>query len=202
MQIVVPISSAGLDLDEVILDFDSLAIERFNRKYGKNFNKSDIVDFDWYEDLYGISLNQFLEDLIELRVLEDAVPFEGAPEAVQALMDAGVHVSIVTSRGFHPEARAITERWLKQHGLPYDRLEIVASGRKKSEYFSLPVDVFVDDHLKNHRDMIKNGRSDRCFVIANTWNDPARNDVGSMERRLEYCSSLQCVVNQFIRKAA
>lgn len=199
---MLPISSVGLDLDEVISNLNDTAIERLNAKYGTCYVRSDIQDYNWHQSLFGLEIGKFLDDLIEMRVLEDALPLDGTPEAVRSLLNAGIHVRIVTSRGFHPRARAITEKWLSKHGVPYNRLEIVGAGRKKSEYFEHPVDLFVDDHLENHRDMIDTGLSRRNVVIANSWNDPNRNNISRFRRRLDYAPSLAGVVLDIIEKAA
>lgn len=184
------IKTAGLDLDEVILNFNQIAIERFNEKYDADFSKSSIHDFDWYRNLYNLSADQFYRDIIELRLFEDARPLEGSIEAVDLLKSKGAHVSIVTSRGFHPEARAITTKWLERNKVKFDRLEIVGHNKSKSCYFRYPVDIFVDDHIKNHEDMIKSGLSRKNIVIANKWNDVNIHCSEEMSSLLSYRDTL------------
>ena len=184
------IKTAGLDLDEVILNFNQIAIERFNEKYNANFSKSSIQDFDWYRNLYNLSADQFYRDIIELKLFEDARPLEGSIEAIELLKSKGTHVSIVTSRGFHPEAKAITAKWLERNKVKFDRLEIVGHNRSKSCYFSHPVDIFVDDHIKNHEDMIRSGLSKKNVVIANKWNDVKIHCSEEMSSLLSYRDTL------------
>lgn len=194
-----PVERAGVDLDEVILQFNKLAVERFNEKYGREATLTDIDAFDWYMTYYGLTGQQFAQDLRDLGIFTDADPFEGVQEALAKLMEKGTHVTIITSRGFLPDAHNVTERWLAKHRVPYHRLQVVGSGKTKAEYFDKPVDLFFDDHLKNHKDMIGAGMSRRNIVVETGYNHTRMPDAQGILHQIEYTPSLVSFINDLVR---
>lgn len=128
-----------VDLDDVIIDLDANMRPYFNQKYGKSFAKEEMVNFYGYTEMYGISLEQFYEDIREGQLLERAEPIEGSLQALE-LLSRTHDIIFITARGYHPDAYAITEDWLDEKmdeaGLvsPYD-LKICGFGQSKAEAF-------------------------------------------------------------------
>ncbi len=86
--------------------------------------------------------------MIAEQALERCLPEEGAADATLALQQAGWQVAIVTARGWHPHAYAVTEAWLQQHCITYQQLRVVPlGGDKRSVLAELgEVQLAVDDH--------------------------------------------------------
>lgn len=109
-------------------------------------------------------------------MLQSCQPEKEAAETVTRLKEAGYNIAIITARGYHPEAYAVTQEWLRQHGIPVDRLEIVGAGKSKSAVIeSIPnLTAYIDDHLA-HLEGLRSlaalpDREFDLFVMDRPWN--------------------------------
>jgi hypothetical protein len=89
--------------------------------------------------------------LVEDATLETCHPEPGAAATTKALRDLGFDIAIVTARGWHPRAEAITRAWLDTNAILFDQLIIVPlGGDKLSALGPLREIAFaVDDHSTN-----------------------------------------------------
>jgi len=160
----------GLDADDVLFDFWGTAIPVFNRKFGMNVSKDAFHKFDSVCPVFDITPQEFLQIIIDEGVLERMEPYPGVPEFVQRLKNDGHHVSIVTSRAYHPGAHRVTTESLDRCGIPFNQLHIKENGKTKSDYLDRPVDIFVDDLPDNLVDIKSSGKARRLALITQPWN--------------------------------
>lgn len=121
---------------------------------------------------YGMTLEQYLEALIQYRVLEDAPITPGAAEAMRAARLAGYEIAIVTARGYHPEGEAITLDWCQRHGIEVDHLRLVGpSASKKQALADLGNVVAYVDDLASHLDEVATTCPDtKLYLMDCLWN--------------------------------
>lgn len=187
-----------MDLDEVIFDFVGVCMPRLNDRMGMNATREDFTEYLWMKTVFGLPSPDMFDFIIQQKLFEQAEPIKGSLAAVRKISKSGDHISLITSRGFHPEAWGVTEASLARHDVPYDRLIIVESGVPKSSYFNEPVDFFVDDHFDNHVSMIDAGMSKHNILIDNPWNSK-RPGTQAYESSIERMNSLAELVNREVR---
>lgn len=89
----------GLDLDDVLIDFNTALCDFHNREYGTNLSRDDIKT--WHlEKVWNCNLEEAIArifDFYHSSELEEAKPVEGAVEVVSRL-SKGNNLHIVTSR--------------------------------------------------------------------------------------------------------
>ena len=125
-------------------------------------------------DLYGITLKQFLDAIVDDGLLSSMPVAAGALEALNAIKDSGIPIVIITSRGYHPDAYAVTKAWLELNCVPYDDLIIVPEGMTKAQAaadrYPSGFLYMIDDYPKNLDDMRAAGLVSRTILISQPWN--------------------------------
>lgn len=122
-------------------------------------------------EIFDIEHQACIEAFLSHDVLSRCEPEPFARELLQAASETGMSVHILTARGWHPDGRAITEHWLREHAIPVDHLEVIELGRCKSGYLAgLPVrpSVFVDDAPHHIQGAIPH--VERALLMDRPWN--------------------------------
>lgn len=138
------------DMDEVLCNIREHSLNSLCAHSGQYLHWSQWADYAMYES-FGLSWEQYSSILIEERILERALPEEGAREVVAMTRELGCRNVVITSRGFHPRGAEVTTEWLDGHRYPVDEVVVVSSGHEKAAVFTrlasqAPVLAFVDDH--------------------------------------------------------
>lgn len=144
---------AAFDLDEVLCDLKVATHAALLQVIPNYPPPAQWSSYNCFEQ-HGLSLDQFLNILIEHQVLENAPPVEHAAEVLRALKDLGYRNAVVTARGYHPTGVEVTQAWFKQHGLPIDDLIVVDMLESKVDALKSlgKVKSYCDDlpmHLNN-----------------------------------------------------
>lgn len=163
----------AVDLDDVVVVFGH-TLHAAAEKAGLNPPKFE----DWYTynlcTLLNINLEQFYSLIIRSEVLKNAPVVKGAKAALEQLKASGHQLVMITSRGYHPDAYAITMGWLKLHGIPCDELIVVPEGMTKPEAVALKYpngfSYMIDDYQKNLADMKAAGMVQRTVLVDKPWN--------------------------------
>ncbi|MHB1419409.1 MAG: 5' nucleotidase, NT5C type [Bacillota bacterium] len=145
----------GVDIDGVLGDTLSLAVEALNTAYGKNLRVQDIYDYD-LSLVYGLSrgeLIDFFKDK-EYLLFDDMQPMPGAVSCMSMLKERNA-VHIISARPAFQ--RLGTENWLCRHNVPFDSLLLLGSHDKRGACLELGIEVFVEDRLQNALDLSAQG---------------------------------------------
>ncbi|MCI0532606.1 hypothetical protein L0Y49_00110 [bacterium] len=89
----------GIDIDDVLFDFNTGLCEYHNDLYGTTLRREDIIDYD-LENLWGCSANevaQRIEDFYRSTYHQRLNPLDGAVHAVKTL-EALCDISVITAR--------------------------------------------------------------------------------------------------------
>lgn len=165
----------GFDMDGVLYDFRA-AHSRFEIDRGNALCTVENCDPGWdYFAGWGMDFDAWMESYtqgVEAGVLlRYGDPLPGAVWATQRLAELGHTVHLVTDRsvGITPGISSRhTAAWLADHGFVFHSLTFSA------DKTVVPVDVFIEDRLKNADAL--NAAGTPCYLINRTWNGPADDD--------------------------
>ena len=167
------------DLDDTICetnDYSVKYINNFIRDYGLPYKqvetKSRFAEqqFNWSTDVANSWYKAFGDDM-----MQEFPCKPGAKEFLEYLHDEGHQIVICTARAndWHCDPEFITKQWLKENGIPYDKLYI---GRADKETVCREVnaDIFVDDDIKISTRVanyfLANKPNAKCFLMTSKYN--------------------------------
>ncbi len=138
----------GVDLDGTVADNLPLLTETLNAHCGKELRCEDITQYDLC-GLYGLSEAEFysLMGTKEQEIISRCTLIPQAREYLEFLVRDGYEVHIITAR--HPGYKQITERWLKEKGVPYSGLHLLNSHDKLDTCRDLGISLMVEDNVHN-----------------------------------------------------
>lgn len=161
-----------LDLDDTLGDLKV----RLQNIYRKKTGRTDIHYRDWL-DFNSVNYGYTFDDLTNFFIEDNSLalmrPHAGVVETTARLKELGYDIHIVTARGWHPDAEAQTDAWLKEHNITFDSVHIVPFGMCKEEMTrNIPnVEFFIDDRMDHCLAMHNSGRiGSKTLVFAQPWN--------------------------------
>lgn len=166
------------DIDDTSGDLKTHLQNLYRRVTGdESISFNDWVDFN-AQDRYGISSQRLGELFIEDQSLEKMKPHDGLIEVTAILKSMDYNIEFVTARGWHPDAFEITRKWLDDHYVSYDRINIVPLFQCKEEATRHieRIKLFVDDRDDHCTNMIHSGRVEKCLLFEQPWNKLYRSD--------------------------
>lgn len=111
-----------VDLDDVLAETGRAFLQVLEAEFGKQVDWDEIHDYDLGVSL-GLSdeaLTEFMHAVHRPDVLSSVVPMAGALAALEAWVDAGYDIEVVTGR---PGAtRELSRKWLQEKGMPHHSL--------------------------------------------------------------------------------
>lgn len=182
----------GLDIDNVISDFDKGLLKAF-LKEDKNKREKGIINpnarhivhgmFDWTdEEIQEFSL------INDERMSETLEVIEGAKEYIDKMLEEGNEIYLITNR-VYPQYKnpvEVTKKWLKDNKINYTKL-LFSETRDKSSYCKEnKIDFFVDDIVRNC--MILEDAGVKCYIMETKYNkgqDKIKNVVKNMKEVYE-----------------
>lgn len=148
----------GFDIDNVIADFDKVAMEKIS-KSGVKLIKTDTPSyaqrFDWTLEQKEEYFAKHVKNICQVLPIRKNVRF-----VLNNLIAGGHSVVLISFRnrdkGFG-DLTKLTVKWLEKHKVPYTTLVISTSINKTDECKKYNVDVFLDDRVDAVLEMRKNG---------------------------------------------
>lgn len=194
----------AIDIDDVLGNLSEVMNPVLNRRFNKQIPIEAWSTFE-ISGLYGITVEQFLEVIIEEKLLEKMRPYPGVKEALRRIKTSGRDVVLVTSRGYHPIGEELTEKWLNQDDLYSDDLIIVPEGLSKAQAvvgrYPEGFEIMVDDYPPNLDKMKEAGLVNTVYLIDKPWNQDrqefamGRNRFHSLVDALSYHFQLERTVD-------
>ena len=178
----------GFDIDDTLTD-----LKKYNKKIGKKYFKQTGKTFKvankkagFIGDMYNWTKEEFEEfwHKIKQHFLENLPMRKDAELVLNTLKKQGHNIFII-SRRFSNNPYERSERWLKKHNLPYNKL-IVRAGDKIEACKQNNIDFFIDDDIKTCDNLNKNGI--KSYVINNYFNIDEKSSsprVGSLKEFLQ-----------------
>jgi len=165
----------GVDLDDVLLDFNGAFIEFHNTNYGTNQKRENVTSF-YLEKVWNISIEEIykrLNDFYHSDHHKNAKPVEGAIEGIRELSK---HHTIHIITASPEEMRKEISDWLQTHF--QDHIHAIHFVRKtafdtniinkKIICQELGIEIFIDDALHNAEDVSSLGIP--VLLLDTPWN--------------------------------
>lgn len=148
----------GIDIDDTIsntfetfLPYIKKYVEQeLNRKLDLNLSSKT----DYYNIIEKYDLSRKEAKLFWMQyyipMLENVIPKQSAVEIINKIKNKGNKIILITARIDDEivDARAITEKWLKENKISYDKL-IINSHNKLEIAQRENIDIFIDDSIRN-----------------------------------------------------
>lgn len=157
----------GFDIDDTITDTfgvmfgygQKFTIEELGRS-GELLKTSGFTNHSYCQEMHNWTVDEsekffriYYKDIIE-----KTQPFMFAIETIKKLKEKGNKIILITARWDFDgiDVRELTEKWLEEQKIPYDKL-IVNAITKKQAAIENKLDIFVDDSFKNCQDVASTG---------------------------------------------
>lgn len=149
----------GFDLDEVVVNLTAEFQKHLETTYGLEWSPDCFVYYDFVKCVFHHDEEfnaRIVKDMIQVANDADfqfqAEPFDGARDVIQRLKRAGHKIYFITSRP--KQNQPLTFRWLRQHDIPFDGLEVIGHSKPKGAFGRrLFLDMYVDDLHKHLESM-------------------------------------------------
>ena len=163
----------GLDIDNVISDFDKKILKEFYKE-DKNKRNKGIVNpegngiknmFDWSSEEIDEFFNKNMEEFA--KVLDSR---ENAKYYMDKLLEEGHSLYLISHRAYphYTNPYEVTEKWLKENDINYTKLILSETTNKSKECKMYNIDVMFDDVRANCRMLKENGI--KCYLMATKYN--------------------------------
>ena len=186
----------GLDIDNVITDFDKKILDEFYKE-DKNKRNSGIVDsngnwikncFDWSEEEVQEFFNKNMEEFA--KVFE---PRENAKYYMDKLLQDGHKLYLISHRVYphYNTPYDTTLNWLKENEINYTKLILSESTNKTKECKEYNIDIMFDDVRTNCHQLLESGI--KTYLMAtnyNTRNAEGLNIVNNWEELYKVVKSM------------
>ncbi|MDP3443902.1 MAG: hypothetical protein Q8T08_13675 [Ignavibacteria bacterium] len=165
----------GLDIDNVITNFDEVVLAEF-LKEDKNKRNTGIVNknatwiskgmFDWSKD----EIDNFFIDNME-RMSNILKPLDGAKIYMDRLISDGHELFLISNRPnkHYRNPKEITSNWLRNYDINYTKLIISRTSNKSMECIDNKIDVMVDDIIDNCLQLSL--ANIRCILMSTKYTD-------------------------------
>lgn len=137
----------GIDIDGVLADVLSSWVKELNFYFNQDKKKEDIFDYR-FEVVYNVSweeMDKFFRENQQV-LLSNLSPIEKAHEVLEQLSK---HHEIILITARPNIYRDITEKWLRDHSIPYHKI-IFTNFQAKTKYcLDNKINLFIEDSLEN-----------------------------------------------------
>jgi 5'(3')-deoxyribonucleotidase len=156
-----------LDMDGVLSDFLSGALDILNEEYNKDYTVEDYVKYGKFSinEFYGISISEFWDTLSLEWFWEDLKPFEWTYKLYDGLCQLG-DVTIVTSPSLDPNCAKEKLMWLRRC-LGVKSTDVFIGSKK---YLMAGNGILIDDYYSNVDKFKSNGG--KAVLVPSNWNTP------------------------------
>lgn len=189
----------GLDIDNVITDFDKKMLDEFLKEDKNKRNKGIINPKDnWIKDFFDWSVDE-VNDFFNKNMEDFALhlePRKGTKYYMDKLLDDGHSLYLISHRVYphylHPFET--TTKWLEDNKINYTKLILSKDTNKTKECKENNIDVMFDDGRINYRQLQENNID--CYLMATNYNKRNSDDLKIVENWKE----LYEVINKMEKK--
>ncbi|QDJ96378.1 hypothetical protein Xoosp13_192 [Xanthomonas phage Xoo-sp13] len=166
------VKSIIFDIDDTCGDLKLRLRDIYRRATGDDTICYTHWDDYGVKDRYGITSDQLSTLFIEDQSLQLMKPHDGLVEVISSLKSDGYNIEFVTARGWHPDGYNVTQKWLEDNQVYYDRINIVPLHQCKEEATRHIENIvlFVDDRHDHCLNMVKSGRVQKSLLFTQPWN--------------------------------
>ena len=163
----------GLDIDNVVTDFDKKILEEFYKEDKNKRNKGIInPDGNWIKNMFDWSIDE-VEDFFNKNMQEFAKVLEPRKDAkhyMDKLLNDGHSLYLISHRAYphYTIPYEVTKEWLKNNDINYTKLILSKDTNKSRECRENNIDVMFDDVRVNCHQLIDSGI--KCYLMGTNYN--------------------------------
>ena len=163
----------GLDIDNVITDFDKKILEEFYKE-DKNKRNSGIINpnGNWIKNMFDWSIDEIEDFFVKnmQRFASELEPREDAKYYMDRLLDEGHSLYLISHRSYphYTKPYEVTVDWLKNNNINYTKLILSNSTNKSKECKESNIDIMFDDVRVNCRQLKESGIN--CYLMGTKYN--------------------------------
>ncbi len=191
----------GIDIDNVISNFNDVLLEKFLEQ-DKILRNSGIIDkenyitngmFDWSKEEVKSFYDSIIEEVaINLDLIKDSKKY------IDKLKEDGHSIYIITGRdnGEYSDPYNMTYNWLEKQEIYFDKLILTHSGKydKYIECKNNDIDIFIDDSETMCLECVKNGIHTLLFDTPYNKNNQNITRVHNWEEIYDYIKNYKMKV--------
>lgn len=173
----------GLDIDNVISDFDRTIYEEFLKEDKKKRNRGIVHPdgrwikylFDWTKEESEAFFHEHMQEIAKrLEVRTDAKKY------MDKLLERGHSLYLISHRAYpdYIDPFLVTKDWLKKNDIYYTDLVLTKSTDKSDECKELDIDVMFDDVVSNCKCLIASGI--KCYLMETEYNVKEKSEIDSV----------------------
>jgi len=194
------IMNLGFDLDEVIAQTATMAVEHTNEIYQCNLTTDVLKSFYFDENTYSEDSDKqkaveetLLKAVSNPELMATIKPYPGAVRVLNKLKHQGHKIFIVTKRD--KKDTLMTIEWLRANDIPFHKVAVTHMEEKGFFANKFRLDFFVDDlewnlyELHSARKLWKKG----LFLMTRPWNEGNYVDTSKITRVNGWNQILQAV---------
>ena len=164
----------AFDKDDVLVQFAQSICSLMN-EVGDHAEVSDYATY-FFSSYHNVPYEKFRSLIEENEVFKNVEEFEGAIDALHALVNKGFRIHVVTARGGFENSEELTADWLERKRAPVDSLTVMGKEKNYSKSFYYNeindgVAIIVDDASHNIIDAVENAPSVIPFIVTRPWNE-------------------------------
>ena len=164
----------GLDIDNVITDFDAGILKEFLLE-DKNKRNAGIINknarhinhgmFDWSKE----EVDEFYNNNME-RIAKDLKPRRNCKKYMNKLLQDGHKLYLISHRVYphYQNPEQTTLNWLKKNRINYTKLILSETPDKTKECREYKIDIMIDDRAGQCKKMRANGIN--CMLMFTKYN--------------------------------
>ncbi|MGN0973793.1 MAG: nucleoside hydrolase [Bacilli bacterium] len=163
----------GLDIDNVITDFDKKLLAEF-LKEDKNKRNRGIVNpnGNWIKDFFDWSKEE-IEEFYHKNMESFAKQFEPRKDSkyyMDKLLQEGHSLYLISHRAYpdYTNPYQVTKKWLEENNINYTKLILSKDTNKTKECKENNIDIMFDDVRTNCRQLQENNIN--CYLMATNYN--------------------------------
>lgn len=166
-----------IDCDDVLFDLSHLMFDAIYQEYGIDLSNTKI--YNVHETL-GVTLEEFFRVLTNAKVLENSKPNKHAKALVDGLHSMGFTLHMVTARGWHHNAEAITKAAMEEAGIHMHGSHFLVPNQSKADYINrlsvLGCNFFaiIDDNYKHAFECVDSNATKFAVLPRRSWNNDAQ----------------------------
>ena len=171
----------GLDIDNVILDTDSLILEEMIKE-DKNKRNKGIINknasyifsgmFDWSKE----EIEEFLINNME-RIASNVKSIKDSKKYIDKLLEEENEIYLISNRAYpyYKEPLNTTKDNLKKNNINYTKLILTDTNDKSKECLDLKIDIMFDDRASNCLKLKEKGIN--CYLVKTIYETRTFNNL-------------------------
>lgn len=148
----------GIDIDDTIVNTYERLLQLICMRYDMNFNELVSKKLPYKEIYKGLeNFDNIKKDLFPI-MAKSVTLKENVVEIITKLKNEGNKIIFITARNFDDYSNPydITYNYLERYSIPYDKLFINVKN-KGEKCLEEGIDLFIDDNMRNCKDVIEVG---------------------------------------------